>query len=200
MRLCLLLLLVFHSIDALAGGLSTWNQTTPGGNEVWFESAYPNQWNYILCGAPSPNSNVSETRDEGVKISRWYFYRQYIIGTSNDADTQRFFVFDEVNCNMTYFQTETEFEVYLSQHQLIPKIWTRWHDSYYGGMLYSNVNGLAQLTILLKQGAVIILCMWFLFHLIRSKFAVKSIRNQLFVLLLFALAGIVLLDVYPQSI
>lgn len=201
MRLYIFLILFFSSIVVSAGGLSTWSQITPCGNEIWFESAYPNKWNYIVCEKVVNNSNFTDKRDDGEKISKWYFYNQKIIGISNYEKDNSFFVFDELNCKITYFQTQIEFDNYLTENELRPKVWTRWYDSYYGGWLYSNVNGtFIHLWNSIVAVLIMILSFWFLSHLIKSKFDLKSIRNKSFIVLVLIVSIILFLDIYPNSL
>ncbi len=200
MRFFVFLLLFYGAIsNTLAGGLHTWSQKTPYGNEIWYESAHPKSWNYILC-KQKVNTNDFADRDNAKEIEKWYFYRKKIIGTLNDGANAGFFVFDELNCQASYFQKEENFIDYLKENNLEPLIWTRWYDSYYGGWLYTNVNGTFQHVWNLIFGIILApLLLWFLFKLIRSKFDFKLIRNKLFIVLILILITTLFLDIYPES-
>lgn len=189
-----LIFLFGHSINLNAGGISTWSQTTPYGNIIWFESAYPSEWNYITCGQSKTNSDFT-SRDITLKIDSWYFYKGYVAGILSDS--AKYFIFNEQTCQMRIFQGKPQFLEYCQSNDIKPNIWTRWHNDFYG-YFYSNVEcGFCIISNLVRSLTALLITLAVLFFAIKLK---NRITYILLLLWLVILTARLILDMYPQSL
>lgn len=113
--LCSCLLLVYPTY---AGGLSAWEEFTPGGNKMEWDGTAPAR---ALFWGPHCDS-----LKDPVPLATWYFYKDCIIG----GDDSTFYVINESNCSVQRFTKEWAFESYLTAHNLRPWIWKRVYNAY----------------------------------------------------------------------
>lgn len=105
---CLLL-----NTPTYAGGLSAWNESTPGGHKMEYDGTAPAMAFFY--------GEDCDTANNGLALKTWYFYKNRIIGEGAGM----FYVIDEGRCAVQRFTSETAFKAYLSEHRLHPNIWKR---------------------------------------------------------------------------
>lgn len=105
--------------SAFAGGLSAWEQHTPGGNTLQYDGTSAHTAFLYLehCG--------DSLRDE-LTLQQWYFYKQHIIGKNGDS---LYYVIDEGRCVVNRFTSEAAFKQYIAEHRLKPALWLRSYDT-----------------------------------------------------------------------
>ncbi|MGN7820823.1 hypothetical protein ACTJJB_11880 [Chitinophaga sp. 22536] len=117
MKYCLRLLLLCGYMllccPTYAGGLSAWNEPTPGGNKMEYDGTAPAMAFFYKENCDSLHSPVA--------LKNWYFYKNHIIG----EDGHSFFVINELRCEVQRFSNEAAFKAYLSAHHLRPWLWKR---------------------------------------------------------------------------
>jgi hypothetical protein len=116
----LLFPLFTHSIQAM--GLSDWQYITPNGTRI-DDPGY---------GA---HLSANHTHKELFNLTKWYFYKDYIIGTyrndETDTYTTEYFILNELNGHIKTYSNKTLFEEDVLIQKLSPTLWTRWYKDHY---------------------------------------------------------------------
>lgn len=193
----LILMIGMSKIGNCAEFASQW-QETPKGNEICKE-----RWNseYII-GIKCKHHKI-----EGIKyghiitnLTKWYFYKNQIIGEFINENEIGFFIFDELSCEKQLFKDKNKFENQLKELNLKPKIWTRWYHSYWGMIFTSGDFGEGIYFTFIKLPILIITPIVTLIGLIRTKFDIKHKFNKISLTILGLIIGRILLDILPNSI
>jgi len=132
----ILLLFVFFigQGDVSAGGFSSWDDTTPGGNTLSYDDAY-----FYEGGIPYYTSLFCErVRNKDYKplitnIMEWYYRPGYVIGTyalrpdsaGTSTDSVGYFIFEEATCALTTFSDKAAWDEMRSAKRLIPFLWKK---------------------------------------------------------------------------
>lgn len=110
--------LLFISNSSYAMFEEFWKDTTPNGKHIHYYEDF---------------SNGIEYEGDSVKIiyvSKWYFYKGYTIGINQkDSLGNLYFASDELKNKVYQFREERFWRDFLSKNDLIPPIFTRWHQS-----------------------------------------------------------------------
>lgn len=190
----LICLFICFAQSVFAGGLSSWSQETPYGNELWYECTGENEWITLIYRGDFDGSNVDHVKE-------WYFYKGHIIGKLDQGRSlgDKYFIFNDADGYAVGFSSETAFEKALAQKGLKPSIWTRWYNTHWG-VLYKDVSCFLCCTEAFFLDFFIICTLLFLLvKLIRKKG--RSRKHYLWITCAFVAVVIirVLLDIYPQS-
>lgn len=164
-------------------GLGDWQNKTPGGN---------------VMGDPGSGTILTLTNSNQTvgDITRWYFYRDRIVGqTSSD-----YFIANETTGEVRRYDNLQEWSQAIVQSELSPTIWTRWFTDnwkFYERMFFA----------IFFIGALILLPMFFFLFRRLNRWVTSDNQPQIKKTHLLAFIGIVimvvvriLLDVYPQSL
>ena len=111
------LVFLLTTAKSFALGIGEWENTTPGGNRIVHD-----QWSdtitlYLNYGFVHQIAG----------LSRWYFYKDHIIGEYNNGG-KYYFIVDEDDGHVDTFHTRQEWQKYISDNSLNPSMWTRWYS------------------------------------------------------------------------
>lgn len=188
MRFLLLIVSCFVLQSAYAGGLSSWEKPTPGGNQMYYDgtSAHQVEVQWRKCPGVAADS---------LYFREWYFYRNYIIG---ERDSSVYMVVNETTCTAVTFYSVEAFNHYVAEHHLRPALWKR---------RYNPFNTWEQLDTLLfgafmLSPVVVPLLLFYLFLLGGLFFGKKRTPLKIIFLVALPLWPLVaaLLQWYPQSV
>lgn len=188
----ILLIVLCKMNPGFAGGFSYWEQSTPGGNSIFYDKGLG-----LSCFAQQDHRPC--------ELKRWYFFKNHIIGEyfiakEGRAASERigYFVVDEAHCAVETFREYDDFKRYLKGEQLAPRFWVRWYDDTWGFFTteeFGRQFGLMFLIPILVVFYLVLLA----FVIFGDQFSLKAASTHLF-LFLNALIGLrLLLDHYPQS-
>jgi len=177
---------------------ASWWQKTPYNNEICYENINDNYTIGIKC--EKSNDNVNEFGHVISDITKWYFYRKYIIGEFIKEEKTNFFIFDELKCIKQTFDSKSEFEIQLKKLKLKPILWTRWYNSNWGVILTNGNIADSFISVFIILPIILITTIVFLVRLIRSKFNFKNIYNKIILVIIGIFILRIILDIYPNSI
>lgn len=189
MRLFFSILLAISTILPLfaGGGWGDWQDITPGGNTI---NNYSGSGRTIFIHGGARLSGINE----------WYFYKTFVIGTyfkseGEEKKIEQYFVVNEQNSTIQQFSTKDEWNKYLKDNNLNPKIWARWFSV---GWSFTDLD---------LVGAIILFIPFSPFYFMMIYRAISRERfnvQQPYTIVTLVLTGIMLftwlLYQYPQSI
>ena len=180
------------------GEFASWWQKTPNGNEICKE-----KWNNKYVIGIKCNDYKIKENDYGhviTNLTKWYFYKNQIIGEFDNENQIGFFIFNELSCEEQFFEDKKKFENKLEELNLKPRIWTRWYDSNWGMIITSGDFGEGINFIFIKLPILIITLIVVLIGLVRTKFNFKHKFNKMSLTIVGLIVGRILLDILPSSI
>lgn len=180
------------------GEFASWWQKTPNGNEICNEKFNDKYVIGIKC--KDYKIEVNEYGHVVTNLTKWYFYKNHIIGKYKKGDQKEFFIFSELSCEGKFFKDEVEFGNKLKELNLKPKVWTRWYDSNWGMIITSGDFGEGINFIFVKLPILIITSIIVLIGLIRTKFNIKHKFNKISLTIVGIIVGRIILDILPGSI
>ncbi|MFM2269915.1 MAG: hypothetical protein RL757_3356, partial [Bacteroidota bacterium] len=175
--------LIIGSFHAHGYGLGDWEHQTPSGN--------------MMRDNGSGITLTLNGKREDISIKKWYFYKNHIIGFSNNS----FFIVNETKKEIYTFKTEEDWHDAIGQHNLKPWIWTRWYVDN-----WVEMDAILTIILFLFLGFFIVmipltmLFFWILFKAITEENCRPSKPNTAFLLSIFFLLFMrIMLDSFPQS-
>lgn len=123
----LLSFLISFAFDGKAAEFASWEHKTPSGNIIRNEKS--SGYSIVIkC-----KESYAGTHGFALKnLSKWYFHKNFIIGSNNERANKSYFIFDENECKSLLFKDKSAFERQLKKKQLEPIIWTRWYATDWG--------------------------------------------------------------------
>jgi len=188
----LLFLSFIFSTPLMAGDWSEWFHQTPKGNLISNTSVQDKERIQFVC---------RESHKTLIQfIDSWYFYKGHIIGTLENNQPHKYFVIDEEFCRLDTFVSLPEFQSFLKQKELKPKIWTRrFHKNW--GIFFTGKGYGGFWDFLYFRGT------WLAFPIVLVSLILLFSKYRRIVVIKFLFLGFIgltvilmLLDFYPQSI
>jgi len=189
--------MALQPIKIEAAGYSYWYQSTNHGTLISYETCYGKYRIGLRC------KMIKNTRDicghEISNLSKWYFYKNHIVGEYTEESEFSYFVFNEETCAISSFYKEEKHIEYIKSNKLKPLFWTRNYTKNYGLILTSGDLTDSFLWLVLKLPLLVIITIILSLGFIRTRF--KSRKFNLISTGIIALISIrLLLDYFPQSI
>lgn len=196
-RIFLLFVILIFPSKGYCGEFGSWWQTTPEGNTIGKE-----KWNDqyiigIIC--TKRNNNHLKYGHAVSNLKKWYFYKHHIIGEYLENSKQRFFIFNESNCEASLFDTQQKFDKQILEKKLQPKLWTRWYEKNWGYIITTGDFGEGMFFLFVKIPLIILIIILIVVNLFRTKFDFTKITNRFSLLLLSLIALRILFDIFSDS-
>lgn len=205
LRYELILILLCFQVPAKCGGYASWWQETRYGSEICKEKGSNGYAIGIECrdhkrnGVPQ-NMAFHENGHLITNISRWYFYKNHIVGEITEEGQTRFFIFNEATCQSQLYQVQEEFDVRIREMRLKPILWTRWYEKNWGFFI-TDGHILDKLTFAyVKVPALIVFGIVMLIGLVRTNFRLGHVFNKATLIILVLIIMRFILDIFPGSI
>lgn len=177
----LIMVIILYSSSSFGFGTGDWQQTTPEGN---------------IMGDPGSGTSLTlvKTRKELSEIRTWYFYKRYIIGNT----AKYFFIANEMNGDVLLFKNRSDWDSFIHDNALKPVVWTRWYSDNW----VDRDNLFALFIFFFFISIPLLLLFLFAFYkAIKDEHLKITKPYTVFVLLtILVMGGIILLDIFPQSI
>jgi len=158
LTLSLSILFLTFSLSAYGLGWADWEDTTPGGNQIY------------NAGATTLHLSNGTTINDP---QSWYFYKGHVIGVQRPEDqVESYFTANEETNEVRRFKSRTEWKTHLSRQDLIPKLWTRWYNYKWTITRDDVTMGLALSLIYLIPLGIIFAVIFAVAFIVRSRRAV----------------------------
>jgi hypothetical protein len=181
---------VFISNISFAGGWSSWHFFTPQQNELDHDgsSAYQIQF---YCREDRGNTAKMPV------FKKWYFYKNHIIAEFDNT----FFYINEISClSSKLYNNKESFSKIIADLDLKPKYITREFDAINPPLYISDMSYVLGI-ILIFLPLLMILCVFFLYFIHKSKYKAAAIIAVTYILLFTTYTGLsMLFEIYPHSI
>lgn len=191
--------LLSFAFDGKTAEFASWEQKTPNGNIIRNEKAARGGYSINIKCIKS-RSDIYTYGFALENLTKWYFYRETIVGECGNGKEKAYFIFDEKKCKKLIFTSKTNFENYLKKSDLKPVVWTRWHTTDWG--IFFGGKGLPQALSFLfyKLPFLIVTLVAFGVGLYKTDFNLSHKFNKFSLSFASLILLRVLLDFYPQSI
>ena len=187
-------LVLLLPIDLHAGGMSSFSESSPYGNRLYYDGS---------AGAPV-TFNFSEKSSAGETASRqaaetafsdFYFYKGFIVAETDTSYT----IINEKNPEILFFDNKASFDSYLDAHDLRPAIWTRWYNKNYDEANFKSI-GFAAIFYFPISLFLIIIAIYSAISIRKSRNPVVKALKKIYLITFIAISGVIfLLQAFPQS-
>lgn len=195
-----ILVLLCFQVPAKCGGYASWWQETRYGSEICKERGSNGYAIGIKCRDYDWTITSHENGHLITNISRWYLYKNHIVGEIVEEGQTRFFIFNEATCQSQLYQKREKFDDRILEIRLKPLLWTRWYEKNWGFFI-TDGHILDKLTFAyVKVPALFIIGIMTLIGLMRTQFNIKHRFNQVMLMIIAVIILRTILDLFPGSI
>ena len=188
------LLFFFLPTFLLAGGLSSFQESTPYNNTLYYDGSAGSPVTFMF-GATSGASDTLSIQATQTAFSDFYFYKGHIIA---ETDTS-FTVINEKVPAINFFDDQASFDTYLDANNLRPKIWTRWYNKNYDEANFKTL-GFAAFYFFPISLVIIGLAIYFAISIRKTRNRTYKVFKKVYLTVLIAFVAFVcLFQMFPQS-